>query len=167
MSPIYIDFLFDILKVKVPKVGGAEMLKVQEAIPPFSLIVDSIHGRRAETLVKTAKSCWLQLSPSLLLTIPARTWAPSSFTTVSGPPLSPWVKTTTDVFTFWFVESPCMVLWKHPQHTQSGLHLLFLPGSFSRNSCYLRRWESQSLAAHLSRSLELQCLPSLRSSENK
>ena len=39
---------------KIPRVGGAEKLKVQEAIPPFSLIEDSIQGRRAETLVKTA-----------------------------------------------------------------------------------------------------------------
>ena len=38
----------------IPRVGGAEKLKPQEAIPPFSLIEDSIQGRRAETLVKTA-----------------------------------------------------------------------------------------------------------------
>ena len=67
-------------------------MKLQEAIPPFSLIEDSTHGKRAETLVKTAKSCWLQLTPRLLLTIPTRMWAPSSFVVVSGPPLSPWVK---------------------------------------------------------------------------
>ena len=80
----------DMIRVhKIPRVGGAEKLKLQEAIPPFSLIEDSIHGKRAEMLVKTAKSCWLQLSPSLLLMIPTRMWAPSSFTTVSGPPLSP------------------------------------------------------------------------------
>ena len=66
-------------------------MKLHEAIPPFSLIEDSIQGRRAETLVKTAYSCWLQFSPSLLLTIPTRTWAPSSFVVVSGPPLSPLV----------------------------------------------------------------------------
>ena len=76
----------------IPKVGGALKLKLQEAIPPFSLIKDSIHGNKAETLVKMVYSCWLQLFPSLLLTIPARMWSPSSFTTVSGPPLSPWVK---------------------------------------------------------------------------
>ena len=76
----------------IPREGGAEKLKLQEAIPPFSLIEDSIQGRSAETLVKTAKSCWLQLSPSLLLTIPTRMWAPSSFVVVSGPPLSPYVK---------------------------------------------------------------------------
>ena len=74
---------------QIPSTGRAEKLKPQEAIPPFSLMDDSIHGRRAETLVKTAKSCWLQLSPSLLLMIPTRMWAPSSFTTVGGPPLSP------------------------------------------------------------------------------
>ena len=70
-------------------VGKAEKLKVHEAIPPFSLMEDSIQGKRAETLVKTENSCWLQLFPSLLLTIPTRTWAPSTFVIVSGPPLSP------------------------------------------------------------------------------
>ena len=39
---------------KIPRVGGAEKLKLQEAIPPFSSIEVLIHGRRAETLVKTA-----------------------------------------------------------------------------------------------------------------
>ena len=38
---------------KIPRIGRADKLKVQEAIPPFSLIEDSIHGRRPETLVKT------------------------------------------------------------------------------------------------------------------
>ena len=38
--------------IYIPRVGGAEKLKLQEAIPPFSLIEVSIHGRRAETLVK-------------------------------------------------------------------------------------------------------------------
>ena len=38
----------------IPRVGRAEKLKVQEAIPPFSLIEDTIQGRRPETLVKTA-----------------------------------------------------------------------------------------------------------------
>ena len=75
------------------------MLKLQEAIPPFSLIEDSIQGRRAETLVKTAKSCSLQVSPSLLLTIPTRMWAPSASTIVSGPPLSPWDKHNTKLMT--------------------------------------------------------------------
>ena len=46
--------MFRLIIDKIPRVGGAEKLKVQEAIPPFSLIEDSIHGRRAETLVKTA-----------------------------------------------------------------------------------------------------------------
>ena len=73
------------------------MLKLQEAIPPFSLIEDSIQGRKAEMLVKMEKSCWLQLSPSLLLTIPTRMWAPPSVT-VNGPPLSPWVKHKTHGF---------------------------------------------------------------------
>ena len=83
--------LFRILTflLKVPMVGKAEKLKLHEAIPPFSLMEDSIQGKRAETLVKTEKSCWLQLFPSLVLTIPTRTWAPSSFIIVSGPPLSP------------------------------------------------------------------------------
>ena len=76
--------------LNIPRVGGAEKLKLHETIPPFSLIEDSIQGKKADTLVKTAKSCWSQVSPSLLLTIPARTWEPSLFTTVSGPPLSPW-----------------------------------------------------------------------------
>ena len=43
---------FDVMGI--PRVGGAEKVKLQEAIPPFSLIEDSIQGRRAETLVKTA-----------------------------------------------------------------------------------------------------------------
>ena len=79
-------------------------MKPQEAIPPFSLIEDLIHGRRAETLVKTAKFCWLQLSPSRLLTIPTRVWAPSSFVVVSGPPLSPYVKIIIEnCRDFWFM----------------------------------------------------------------
>ena len=36
---------------KIPRVGGAEKLKLQEAIPPFSLIEDSIHGMSADMLV--------------------------------------------------------------------------------------------------------------------
>ena len=40
--------------IRIPRIGGAEILKLQEAIPPFSLIEDSIQGRRVETLVKTA-----------------------------------------------------------------------------------------------------------------
>ena len=43
-----------ILLEQLPRVGGAEKLKLQEAIPPLSLIEDSIHGKRAETLVKMA-----------------------------------------------------------------------------------------------------------------
>ena len=46
--------LIDVDMMAIPRVGGAEKLKLQEAIPPFSLIEDSIQGRRAETLVKTA-----------------------------------------------------------------------------------------------------------------
>ena len=46
--------LIDVDMMAIPRVGGAEKLKLQEAIPPFSLIEDSTHGRRAETLVKTA-----------------------------------------------------------------------------------------------------------------
>ena len=42
------------IKGEIPKVGGAEKLKLQLAIPPFSLIEDSIHGKRVETLVNTA-----------------------------------------------------------------------------------------------------------------
>ena len=49
-----IQLLIDVDMMAIPRVGGAEMLKLQEAIPPFSLMEDSIHGRRAETLVKTA-----------------------------------------------------------------------------------------------------------------
>ena len=30
------------------------MLKLQEAIPPFASIEDLIHGKRADTFVKTA-----------------------------------------------------------------------------------------------------------------
>ena len=48
-------FAFSWIKVKSkPRVGGAEKLKLQEAIPPFSLIEDSIHGKKAAMLVKTA-----------------------------------------------------------------------------------------------------------------
>ena len=75
----------------IPRVGGAEKLKLQEAIPPFSLIEDSIHGKSAATLVKMEKLCWSHgASPGLSLTIPTRVWT-SPFATVSGPPLSPWV----------------------------------------------------------------------------
>ena len=38
------SWCFD-LSSKIPKVGGVEKLKLHEAIPPFSLIEDSIHGR--------------------------------------------------------------------------------------------------------------------------
>ena len=48
------DYIWDILLLKIPRDGGAEKLNPQEAIPPFSLMEDSIHGKRAETLVKTA-----------------------------------------------------------------------------------------------------------------
>ena len=37
--------------MKLPRLGWAEKLKLQEAIPPFSLIEDSIHGMRADMLV--------------------------------------------------------------------------------------------------------------------
>ena len=47
-------FILTCIEGKIPRVGGAEKLNVQEAIPPFSLIEDSIQGRRAETLVKMA-----------------------------------------------------------------------------------------------------------------
>ena len=74
---------------KKPSVGRAEKLKPHEAIPPLSLIEVSIHGKKADTLEKTVQSWWLQLSPSLSLTIPTRTCAPF-FTIVRGPPLSPY-----------------------------------------------------------------------------
>ena len=51
---LFILFILTHIEGKIPRVGGAEKLNVQEAIPPFSLIEDSIQGRRAETLVKTA-----------------------------------------------------------------------------------------------------------------
>ena len=147
---------------EIPKVGGAEKLKLQEAIPPFSLIEDSIHGKNAETLVKTAKSCCLQLSPSLLLTIPTRMWEPSSFTTVSGPPLSPLVKKYNNQMT-WFDDPPCRVRLQHPLRTQSGLRPHLQSGSSSQYSCCPGRSILQSLAACRWKSLELlQCLPSLR-----
>ena len=38
-------------RIRLPKVGRAENLNPQEAIPPFSLIVDSIQARKLETLV--------------------------------------------------------------------------------------------------------------------
>ena len=37
--------------IRLPKVGRAENLNPQEAIPPFSLIFDSIQARKPETLV--------------------------------------------------------------------------------------------------------------------
>ena len=77
--------------MREPRDGGAEKLKLQEAIPSFSLIEDSIHGKSAETLVKMEKLCWSHgAAPGLSLTIPTRVWT-SPFATVSGPPLSPWV----------------------------------------------------------------------------
>ena len=73
-----------------PGVGGAEKLKPQDAIPPFSLIVASIHGKKKKTLVKTEYSWLVHFSPIILLTIPTSRWLVFSLTTVSGPPLSPW-----------------------------------------------------------------------------
>ena len=57
-----------------PSEGGAEKLKLHEAIPPFSMIEDLIQGIRACTLVKTAYSSLLQVNPGVnpLLTIPMR-----------------------------------------------------------------------------------------------
>ena len=49
-----INYIWDICLLKIPMVGRAEKLNPQETIPPFSLMEDSIHGKRAETLVKTA-----------------------------------------------------------------------------------------------------------------
>ena len=72
-----------------PIEGGAEMLKLQDVIPPFSMIEDSIQGIRACTLVKTAYSSWPQDPPNPLLTIPMRVWALLLSATVRGPPLSP------------------------------------------------------------------------------
>ena len=77
-----------------PSEGGAEKLKLHDAIPPFSMIEDLIHGIRACTLVKMAYSSLLQVNPGVnpLLTIPMRVWALLLSATVRGPPLSPWVK---------------------------------------------------------------------------
>ena len=55
-----------------PSEGGAEKLKLQDAIPPFSMIEDVIQGIRACTLVKTAYSSWPHDPPNPLLTIPMR-----------------------------------------------------------------------------------------------
>ena len=85
---IFFELIRTISLLGKPKVGGAERVNPQEAIPPFSVMESSIQGLRAATLVKTAWSCSSQLSPSLVLTIPIRTWE-LSFTTVRGPPLSP------------------------------------------------------------------------------
>ena len=46
--------LIELLLKQLPRVGGVEKLKLQEAIPLLSLIEDSIHGKRAETLVNMA-----------------------------------------------------------------------------------------------------------------
>ena len=51
--------VFALLRIEVkvrskPRDGGAEKLKLQDAIPPFFLIEDSIHGKKAAMLVKTA-----------------------------------------------------------------------------------------------------------------
>ena len=50
---IRIHPLIDVDMMAIPRVGGAEKLKLQEAIPPLSLIEDSIHGKKADTLEKT------------------------------------------------------------------------------------------------------------------
>ena len=39
---------------EIPNIGGAEILKPQEAIPPFSLMEDSIHGKNLDILVYIA-----------------------------------------------------------------------------------------------------------------
>ena len=67
-----------------------------------------------------------------------------------------------DEMIFWFGDAPCTVLSKHPLHTQSGFRPHLRSGSFSPYSCCFGRWELQSLAACLWRSLGLQWLPSLR-----
>ena len=88
-KPVCLASLWFTLMLQLPGVGGAEKLKEQEAIPPFSLIVFSIHGRKEPTFVKTENPPWPHVWPSLLLTIPTRVCAPSLLTVVSGPPLSP------------------------------------------------------------------------------
>ena len=59
--------------ILLPRIGGAEMLKLQEAIPPFSLMEDSTQGKRYETLVNVANSCRAHVPPVLALTIPIST----------------------------------------------------------------------------------------------
>ena len=49
--------VFEPSDVKIPRVGGAEKMKLQEVIPPLFLIEDSTQGKSAETLVKMVKSC--------------------------------------------------------------------------------------------------------------
>ena len=61
LEPVCLASLWFTLLVQLPGVGGAEKLKEQEAIPPFSLIVFSIHGRKEATFVKTENPPWLQV----------------------------------------------------------------------------------------------------------
>ena len=49
LRSLYVDVFY--LYVKLPMLGGAEMVRLQDAIPPFSLIEDSIHDKKANTLV--------------------------------------------------------------------------------------------------------------------
>ena len=49
LGSLYVDVFY--IYVKLPMLGGAEMVRLQDAIPPFSLIEDSIHGKKANTLV--------------------------------------------------------------------------------------------------------------------
>ena len=106
----------------IPRIGGAEKVKSQATMPPFSLMAVSIQGRKAETLVKTVNPSWLQLCPSLLLAIPRREWAPSSFSTVNGPPLSPCIRVAIDpmeLMTISNLARPCP-----SAHNQVLMHLV-------------------------------------------
>ena len=49
LGSLYVDVFY--IYVKLPMLGGAEMVRSQDAIPPFSLIEDSIHDKKANTLV--------------------------------------------------------------------------------------------------------------------
>ena len=49
LGSLYVDVFY--IYVKLPMLGGAEMVRLQDDIPPFSLIEDSIHDKKANTLV--------------------------------------------------------------------------------------------------------------------
>ena len=106
---LFFGISLDMLDVVLPILGGDFNTVEQVAIPPFSFTMSSIQSMWLATLVKMPGADWEKtdfleglskvpfltslhwFSISFLLTTPARMCLSSEPTTVSGPPLSPYL----------------------------------------------------------------------------